>query len=80
MMQARELAERAYFVLCLNLAWLLRSGRYSKARIVNEDGELLVRKHRLFYAPLLVTGLAPRRRPASAARHLPGPNRSGEAG
>jgi len=54
MMQARELAERAYFALCLNLAWLLRSGRYSKARIVNEDGELLVRKHRLFYAPLLV--------------------------
>ena len=54
MMHARELAERAYFVLCLALAWLLRSGRYSKARIVNEGGERLVRKHRLLYAPLLV--------------------------
>ncbi len=50
----RELAERAYFVLCLALGWLLRSGRYSKARIVYQDGELHVRKYRLFYAPLLV--------------------------
>src|SRR5215210_8267480 len=50
----RELAERAYFVLCLALGWLLRSGRYSKARIVSQDGVLQVRKHRLFYAPLLV--------------------------
>ncbi len=50
----RELAERAYFLLCLALGWLLRSGRYSKARIVAQDGELRVRKYRLFYAPLLV--------------------------
>ncbi len=50
----RELAERAYFLLCLALGRLLRSGRYSKARIVDQDGERQVRKHRLFYAPLLV--------------------------
>jgi hypothetical protein len=50
----RELAERGYFLLCLALGWLLRSGRYSKARIVSLDGELQVRKYRLFYAPLLV--------------------------
>lgn len=48
------MAERAYFVLCLGSGWLLRSGRYSKARIVYQDGELQVRKYRLFYAPLLV--------------------------
>jgi hypothetical protein len=57
------LAERTYFVLCLALGQLLRSGRYSKARIVGdngdsgdngENGEHHVRKHRLFYAPLLV--------------------------
>jgi hypothetical protein len=46
----RKLAERAYYVLCLALGWLLRSARYSKARIVHQQ----VRKHRLFYAPLLV--------------------------
>lgn len=50
----RELAERAYFALCLALAWLLRSARYSKVRIARQDGELEVRKHRVFYAPLLV--------------------------
>src|ERR687894_1002987 len=50
----RELAERTYFLLCLALGWLLRSGKYSKARIVYQDGELQVRKYRLFYAPLLV--------------------------
>ena len=50
----RELAERAYFGLCLALGRLLRSGRYAKARIVAQNGELRVRKHRLFYAPLLV--------------------------
>ena len=49
----RKLAERAYFLLCLALGRLLRSGRYSKARIVYEDGRQ-VRKHRLFYAPLLI--------------------------
>jgi hypothetical protein len=50
----RELAERAYFVLCLALGRLLRSARYSKARIVHHDGKCQVRKSRLFYAPLLV--------------------------
>ena len=46
--------ERAYFLLCLALGRLLRSGRYSKTRIVDQDGERQVRKYRLFYAPLLV--------------------------
>ena len=49
-----ELAERAYFLLCLGLGRLLRAGRYSQVRIVDHDGELQVRKHRRFYAPLLV--------------------------
>lgn len=51
----RELAERGYYRLCLGLGWLLRSARYSKARIVRLDGRLQVRKHRRFYAPLLVS-------------------------
>jgi serine/threonine protein kinase len=46
----RESVERTYFFLCLVLGWLLRSARYSKARIVDRQ----VRKRRLFYAPLLV--------------------------
>ena len=50
----RDLAERAYFVLCSALGRLLRSAAYSKARIVEQDGERQVRKRRLFYAPLLV--------------------------
>ena len=50
----RELAERAYFLLCLALGRLLRSARYSRARIVHQNGESQVRKHRRFYAPLLV--------------------------
>jgi tRNA A-37 threonylcarbamoyl transferase component Bud32 len=50
----RELAARAYFVLCLAVGRLLRSAKYSTARIVHQDGERQVRKHRLFYAPLLV--------------------------
>jgi hypothetical protein len=49
-----QLAERAYFLLCLALGWLLRSARYSKARTVHEDGACRVRKHRMFYAPLLI--------------------------
>lgn len=48
------MVERSYFLLCLVLGWLLRSGRYSKTGIVSKDGELQVRKYRLFYAPLLV--------------------------
>jgi tRNA A-37 threonylcarbamoyl transferase component Bud32 len=50
----RELAARAYFVLCLAVGRLLRSARYSTTRIVHQEGERRVRKHRLFYAPLLV--------------------------
>jgi len=50
----RELAERAYFLLCLALGRLLRSARYSKARIVDQEGERQVRKRRAFYAPLLI--------------------------
>jgi hypothetical protein len=46
----RELAERAYFGLCSTLGLLLRSARYSKARVISKD----VRKHRVFYAPLLI--------------------------
>lgn len=44
----------AYFVLCLALGRLLRSARYSTSRIVHEESERQVRKHRLFCAPLLV--------------------------
>jgi hypothetical protein len=47
----RQVAEHAYFLVCRGLGWLLRSARYSKAWIV--DGRQ-VRKHRLFYAPLLI--------------------------
>jgi Lipopolysaccharide kinase (Kdo/WaaP) family len=46
----RELAARAYFAMCLASGRVLRSARYSKARIVHKQ----VRKHRLFYAPLLI--------------------------
>lgn len=49
-----EPAERAWFLICLALGRLLRSARYSKTRIVYQDGALQVRKHRRFYAPLLV--------------------------
>ena len=51
----RELAERAYFFLCLVLGRLLRAGRYSKTRIVSQGSEREVRKHRVFYAPPLVS-------------------------
>jgi hypothetical protein len=51
----RELAERAYYLLCLALGRLLRAGRYSETRIVSHGGELEVRKRRVFYAPLLVS-------------------------
>lgn len=50
----RELAERAYFLPCQALGWLLRSVRYATVRVVRHDGELQVRKRRSFYAPLLV--------------------------
>src|SRR4029450_3273633 len=33
---------------------MLRSARYSTVRIVHHDSQWLVRKHRRFYAPLLI--------------------------
>ena len=59
---ARALAARAYFALCLALGRMLRSARYSTVRIVQQDGQRLVRKHRRFYASLLIwmSGLAVR--------------------
>jgi len=33
---------------------LLRAGRYSKVLIVSQGGALEMRKHRVFYAPLLL--------------------------
>jgi hypothetical protein len=50
----RELGERACFFLCLALGRALRGARYSSVRTGPEDGELQVRKRRVFYAPLLV--------------------------
>jgi hypothetical protein len=50
----RELAERAWFLLCWSLGRLLRAATYSKTRIVSHDGRREVRKQRRFYAPLLV--------------------------
>ena len=55
----RALAARAYFVLCLVLGRMLRSARYSTVRIVHQDGQRLVRKHRRFYAPLLISMSGP---------------------
>ena len=49
-----QLAERAYFHLCSSLGWLLRSARYSRTRLVRRDGELVVLKHRVVCAPLLI--------------------------
>lgn len=53
------LVERAYFNGCLVLGRLLRSGRYSKTSVrsvgsAGGNGERQVRKHRVFYAPLLI--------------------------
>jgi hypothetical protein len=50
----REPAERAYFLLCRTLGWLLRAGRYSTARIVRDGGGCQVQKRRSVHAPLLV--------------------------
>jgi serine/threonine protein kinase len=51
---SRALAARAYFALCLASGRMLRSARYSTVQIVHEDSHRLVRKHRRFYAPLLI--------------------------
>ena len=50
----RALAARAYFGLCLVSGRMLRAARYSTVRIVHQDGQRLVRKHRRFYASLLI--------------------------
>jgi tRNA A-37 threonylcarbamoyl transferase component Bud32 len=50
----RELVERAWFHLCRVLGRLLRSARYARARVVRQDGMLLVRKRRASYAPVVV--------------------------
>jgi hypothetical protein len=52
MMQGKT--ARAWFVLCLALGRLLRSATYSKVLVTRQDGDIRVRKYRLFYAPLLV--------------------------
>ena len=48
------IAAYAYFVLCLAAGQMLRSARYSTAQIVQRDADPLVRKHRRFYAPILI--------------------------
>ena len=53
--RSRALAARAYFALCLASGRMLRAARYSKVRIVDQDSRRLVRKHRRFYAPLLIS-------------------------
>ena len=50
----RELVDGAYFLLCRALGRLLRSARYSKARIVQQGDVCQVRKHRVVYAPVLL--------------------------
>lgn len=50
----RGLAERAWYLLSLGLGRLFRSARYSKTAIISHNGERHVRKHRAFYAPLLI--------------------------
>lgn len=52
MVACREWLQRAYFHMCLALGRLLRSARYSATPTVHQDGR--VRKHRRFYAPLLI--------------------------
>jgi hypothetical protein len=52
--RAGELAARAYFGLCLVSGRMVRSATYSKVSVVHEGGQHVVRKHRRFYAPLLI--------------------------
>lgn len=48
------MAERTYFLACLVAGRLLRGSGYSKTVISRRADMLEARKHRLFYAPLLV--------------------------
>ena len=50
----RELVARFHFSLCLTFGRLLQSASYSRATIVEQDGERQVRKRRAFHAPILV--------------------------
>jgi hypothetical protein len=47
-------SEKLAFRVSLTLGRMLRAATYSKVRIVTQDGQRQVRKHRTFYAPLLV--------------------------
>jgi serine/threonine protein kinase len=55
----RELTERAWFFFCLTLGRLLRSARYSRVTIVQQQGDRHVRKERALYAPLLIAMSSP---------------------
>ena len=46
--------ELAYFHVCRALGSLLRSARYSRARVLDRNAQRQVRKSRSFYAPLLI--------------------------
>ena len=50
----RDALERACFIVCRVLGRLLRSGRYSKARIVDDAGVRHVQKRRMSHAPAVV--------------------------
>ena len=45
--------DRAYFLLCRGLAWILRSARYSRARVEDRRPGVVL-KRRAFYAPVLI--------------------------
>jgi len=55
----RDLAERAYFLLCRALGWLLRSVRYSQVRLVGRNDGRQVRKRRAWFAPFLIAMSGP---------------------
>jgi hypothetical protein len=55
----REPLERAYYAVCLTVGRMLRAGTYSKVRLVDHNGVKLVKKWRVFYAPVLVLAGAP---------------------
>ena len=48
------MAERAYYLVCLALGWLLRSARYTQAPTAHQNADQYVRKRRAFYAPLFI--------------------------
>jgi serine/threonine protein kinase len=66
----REAAQHLYFLGCLAAGRLLRGARYSKAEILEVDGQRHVRKHRRFYAPLLVWAGEPLVRVLNTGSHV----------